>query len=146
MYLLWKTVDRIRYLCKLCSFGNFEDSEFAIHSNITILNTIMYTTSIMVNKEQPRRNKIMRWRKEIIFLRNMISWLFDSWLSFWTINIKANSYVDFIFSLDYIKLLVRDNLKRLDSLSFVVIVPSIRSTSYTPSEWYSGLVNNWSHL
>ena len=129
LYLLWRIVDNFHYLCKSCSFGNFQDNEFAINSNTTLLNTIIYTTSIIVNQEQPWRNKIMRRRKEVIFLWNMITWLLNSRFSFWTINIKANSNINFIFTLNYIEILIRDNLNKLDYLSFVVIAPSMRSTS-----------------
>ena len=129
LYLLWRIVDNFHYLCKSCSFGNFRDNEFAINSNTTPLNTIIYTTSIIVNEEQSWRNKIMRRRKEIIFLWNMITWLLNSRFSFRTINIKANSNINFIFTLNYIEILIRDNLNKLDYLSFVVIVPSMRSTS-----------------
>lgn len=129
MYLLWKIVNKLRYPCKLCSFDNFQDNESVIHSNILLLNIIFCTTSIVVYKEQPWRNKIMRRRKEIIFLWDMIAWFLNTRLSLWTIDIEANSNIDLIFSLNYIKPFVRDSLNKLDYLSFVVIVPSTRSTS-----------------
>jgi hypothetical protein len=71
----------------------------------------------------------LRRRKKIVLFRDMISTSKAINVFLGVANIEGNCNSDIIFAFNYISMKLRDNLKMLDYLSLVEMVPLMRSTS-----------------